>query len=36
VFQNDTQKIILCNQLSGAAGWSNEEIANLINEIKEN
>jgi hypothetical protein len=36
VFQNDTQKIILCNQLSGAAGWSNEEIANLISEIKEN
>lgn len=36
VFQNDTQKIILCNQLSGAAGWSSEEIANLINEIKEN
>jgi hypothetical protein len=34
VFQNNTQKIILCNQLSGAAGWSNEEIANLICEIK--
>lgn len=34
VYQNDTQKIILCNQLSGAAGWSNEEIENLITEIK--
>ena len=34
VYQNDTQKIILCNQLSGAAGWSNEEIESLITEIK--
>lgn len=34
VLKNDSQKIILCNQLSGAAGWTSEEISMLIAEIK--
>lgn len=34
VIQNDTQKIILCNQLSGAAGWTKDEMKNLIATIK--
>jgi hypothetical protein len=33
-FKNDRQKIILCNQLSGAAGWTEPAIQNLINEIR--
>ena len=36
VFKNESQKIILCNQLSGAAGWTTEEKSKLINEIKSN
>ena len=36
VFKTDSQKIILCNQLSGAAGWTTNAIKNLIAEIKSN
>lgn len=36
VFKNDNQKIILCDQLSGAAGWTTEAIEKLIKEIKTN
>ena len=36
VFKNDNQKIILCNQLSGAAGWTTDAIIELIKEIKTN
>ena len=36
VFKNDNQKIILCNQLSGAAGWTTDAIKELIKEIKTN
>lgn len=35
VFKNQNQKIILCNQLSGAAGWTNIAIENLIKTILE-
>ncbi|HEX8576103.1 MAG TPA: hypothetical protein VF677_07385, partial [Flavobacterium sp.] len=34
VIKNDSQKIILCNQLSGAAGWTSSEILSLIDKIK--
>lgn len=34
IFENQIQKIILCNQLSGAAGWTNDAINNLILESK--
>ncbi|MFV7235167.1 hypothetical protein [Flavobacterium sp. ZB4R12] len=34
ILKNETQKIILCNQLSGAAGWTTDAIKNLITEIK--
>lgn len=33
-FKNENQKIILCNQLSGATGWTKEIIEKLILEIK--
>lgn len=33
-FKKDNQKIILCNQLSGAAGWTTEAIENLVKEIQ--
>lgn len=36
VFKNEDQKIILCNQLSGAAGWTTDAIKELIKEIKTN
>lgn len=36
VIKNDSQKIILCNQLSGAAGWTSDEISKLIAEVKNN
>ncbi len=32
-FNNKKQTIIYCNQLSGAAGWTNDSIYNLIKEI---
>lgn len=35
IFKKNNQKIILCNQLSGAAGWSNVQIENLIKKITE-
>lgn len=35
IFKKNNQKIILCNQLSGAAGWSNIQIENLIKKIIE-
>lgn len=31
---NYNQTIVYCNQLSGAAGWTNEAIVNLINHLK--
>ncbi|MBX9886555.1 MAG: hypothetical protein K2Y30_01310 [Flavobacteriaceae bacterium] len=34
VFKTDSQKIILCNQLSGAACWTSDEKSKLIAEIK--
>ncbi len=30
----DYPNIIVCNQLSGAAGWSNEAIKNLVGNLK--
>ena len=36
VLKNEFQKIILCNQLSGAAGWTTNAIKNLIAEITNN
>lgn len=36
VFKTDSQKIILCNQLSGAACWTSDEKLKLIAEIKNN
>ena len=33
VFEYENQKIILCNQLSGATGWTNEVLENLIETI---
>lgn len=33
VLKNDNQKIILCNQLSGASGWTTGAIQELIREI---
>lgn len=30
IFSSATQKIILCNQLSGAAGWTKEALMNLV------
>ena len=36
VLKNESQKIILCNQLSGAAGWTTDAIKNLIAEITKN
>lgn len=35
IFSNDKgQRIVLCNQLSGAAGWTKDALENLINKIK--
>lgn len=36
VIKKDYQKIILCNQLSGAASWTSDEMSKLIAEIKSN
>ncbi|WP_026725752.1 hypothetical protein [Flavobacterium sasangense] len=33
VFEYENQKIILCNQLSGATGWTNEVLEKLIETI---
>lgn len=30
---NEKTKIVYCDQLSGASGWTNEAISNLINEL---
>jgi hypothetical protein len=34
ILEYPKQKIILCNQLSGATGWTNEVLENLIEKIK--
>jgi hypothetical protein len=34
VFESANQKILLCSQLSGASGWSNEAIHNLVEELR--
>jgi hypothetical protein len=34
IFKNDRQKIILCNQLSGAAGWTTQQLVDLVKEIQ--
>ena len=34
IISTESQRIILCNQLSGAAGWSNDNIDELIKQIK--
>jgi hypothetical protein len=36
VLKSNNQKIILCNQLSGASGWTTEAIHELIRQIKTN
>ncbi|NRT10470.1 hypothetical protein [Flavobacterium sp. 14A] len=35
ILTSNTQKIILCNQLSGAAGWTTEAIKDLVKNITE-
>lgn len=34
VYKNDSQFIVYCSQLSGASGWTNEALENLITIIK--
>ena len=34
IFKSNNQKIILCDHLSGAAGWTNDAITNLVGELK--
>ena len=34
IFKSNNQKIILCDHLSGAAGWTNDAISNLVVELK--